>query len=70
MAKTIYNIENLKINKLSQEQYDEAKEWGEIYDNEVYVILPRKITASTTAPTSSDGSNGDIWLVYETSSES
>lgn len=70
MAKTIYNIENLKINKLSQEQYDEAKEWGEIYDNEVYVILPRKITASTTAPTSSDGSNGDIWLVYEISSES
>ena len=28
------------------------------------------IYASTTAPTSSDGSNGDIWLVYEISSES
>lgn len=70
MAKTIYNVENLKINKLSQEQYDEAKEWGEIYDNEVYVILPHKITASTLAPTSSDGANGDIWLVYEISSES
>lgn len=67
MAKTIYNIENLKINKLSQEQYDEAKEWGEIYDNEVYIIPPPKITISTSAPTASDGVNGEIWLVYQAS---
>lgn len=37
----------------------------------LYFLLSRsrKITVSTTAPTSEDGANGDVWIVYEASSE-
>lgn len=64
MAKVIQNIENLKINRLTQEQYDEAQEWGEIKSDEVYIIPPPRITISTSVPTASDGVNGEVWLVY------
>ena len=43
---------------------------GGVYDaidtvNQAVALKQDKITVSTAEPTSSDGSNGDLWAVYE-----
>lgn len=64
---TTTNLTTLKINYLTQAQYDTALANNQINADELYLTPATNfpnITISNNAPTSSDGSNGDVWFVY------
>ncbi len=68
---TTTNLDTLKINYLTQAQYDAALANDQINENEIYMTSASSLTPSdvgihisTSDPTSADGNNGDIWLVY------
>lgn len=64
---TTTNLTTLKINYLTQAQYNTALANDEINENELY-LTPNDtphIYISTSDPTSTDGNDGDIWFIYE-----
>lgn len=56
MAKTETNVDNLKINYLTKEQYDEALASGSINLNEMYVTPEEEEQGSSPVPTAGTGS--------------
>lgn len=62
---TTTDLSTLKINYLTQEQYNTAKANGEINENEIY-LTPNvsEVILSTLAPSSEEALNGTIWVQY------
>ncbi len=56
MAKTETNVDNLKINYLTREQYDEALASGSINLNEMYITPEEEEQGSSPIPTAGTGS--------------
>lgn len=56
MAKTETNVDNLKINYLTKEQYDEALASGSINLNEMYITPEEEEQGSSPVPTAGTGS--------------
>ena len=62
------NLSSLVINYLTEAQYQAAKTGGTLNENQLY-FTPAEATPAilygTSAPSSSDGKDGDIFCVYE-----
>lgn len=64
MAST-QNLTELKINYLTQEQYNIALQNGEINSNELYLTPGGSdLILSTVAPSDEEMPNGTIWVQY------